>query len=276
MACSETRMNKPILILGGGQLGLMMAEAGIHLGVVVDRLDTATGKVIPGTSDLRVEMSLQEIENRYAMITAEMEHLPNDALTNQLRNLPLWMNKEAFEILPSRRFQKEMLDRIQVPNAKWTVLKEADEIDHAHRNLGKTLVVKMTRGGYDGKGQWVIQEGAAHNLPDDHFGELIAEEMVPFSREVSLVGARNRKGETYFYPLVENYHHNGILRFTLAPATHTQNNRGLQSQGEEMLTGIMEALNYVGVIEERLYFYLTDDLEDYFRIFADLVLRNLL
>ena len=84
MANDTSSVNHPVLILGGGQLGLMMAEAATHLGIAVDRLDTQTGEVIPGTSNLRIKMSLDALLERYPVITAEMEHLPNSPLVEAI------------------------------------------------------------------------------------------------------------------------------------------------------------------------------------------------
>ncbi|NKB77755.1 MAG: ATP-grasp domain-containing protein [Gammaproteobacteria bacterium] len=249
--------NHPILVLGGGQLGLMMAEAAIHLGVVVDRLDTANDKLMPGTSNLRVDTTLDFLVDRYAVITAEMEHLPDSGLVNGLRLSERWMNGSAFDILPGRNQQKRLLDEIGVHNAPWKMLHAQDDMLSAHDSLGETLVVKTTRGGYDGKGQWVVSRGDDQDIPASAFGELIAEQKVSFSREVSLVGARSEDGQTLFYPLAENHHHNGILRFSIAPAmgvgklgdsANFANLANLQSEAERMLTKIMTKLNYVGVM----------------------------
>ncbi len=223
----------------------MMAEAATHLGVVVDRLDTATDQLIPGTSNLRVDTDLTVLLRRYSVITAEMEHLPNNELVTALRDSNLWANGSAFYILPARNRQKSLLDEIGVNNAPWQMLQVVDDLPAVHDALGETLIIKTTRGGYDGKGQWVIPRGIQHDIPPSAFGELIAEQKVDFSREVSLVGARASNGQTLFYPLAENHHHQGILRFSIAPARASSH---LQAEAEQMLTKIMERLNYVGVM----------------------------
>jgi len=147
--------------------------------------------------------------------------------------------------LPARDQQKQLLDDIGVANAPWRKLQCREDFIRAHETLGRTLIVKTTRGGYDGKGQWVIERGEAEEIPSSVFGQLIAEKKIHFNREISLVGARSRDGETFFYPLTENYHHQGILRYSLAPAADSQ---GLQKKAEQMLRAIMEALDYVGVM----------------------------
>ena len=122
----DTR-SQPMLVLGGGQLGLMMAEAGVRLGIVIDRLDTATNEVIPGTSNLRIEMSIEQLLDRYPVITAEMEHLPQNEFVLALKASENWVNSRAFDMLPSRDSQKRLLDDIGVANA--VVSRITDEIE---------------------------------------------------------------------------------------------------------------------------------------------------
>ncbi|MEH6357727.1 MAG: ATP-grasp domain-containing protein [Pseudomonadales bacterium] len=236
---------KPVLVVGAGQLGLMMAAAGARFGIPVDRLDHVTGELVPGTSDLRLQISLKEIEKRYSVITAELEHLGDTELLNNIKATSSWCNATAFEILPTREKQKQMLDELGVSSAPWQFLAEKADLAKAHATLGDKLVVKSIRNGYDGKGQWRPVAGQATDIPDEIYGELIAEAMVDFSREVSLVGARFASGEYYFFPLTENYHHEGILRYSLGPAPKTS---AMQSQAEAMLRAIMEHLDYVGVM----------------------------
>jgi len=236
---------KPVLVVGAGQLGLMMAAAGARFGIPVDRMDHVTGELVPGTSNLRLQMPLDEIEQRYDIITAELEHLGDTPLLNSVKATKSWCNGTAFEILPTREKQKEMLDELQVATAPWQFLSAEADLASAHETLGQKLVVKSIRDGYDGKGQWRPVADQAHDIPAEAFGGLIAESMVDFSREVSLVGARFANGEYYFFPLTENYHHEGILRYSLGPAPKTE---ALQAGAQAMLSAIMEHLDYVGVM----------------------------
>ena len=236
---------KPVLVVGAGQLGLMMAAAGARFGIPVDRMDHVTGELVPGTSNLRLQVPLEEIEQRYDIITAELEHLGDTPLLNSVKATKSWRNATAFEILPTREKQKLMLDKLQVATASWQFLSPETDLVSAHETLGDKLVVKSIRDGYDGKGQWRPVAGQSHDIPAEAFGGLIAEAMVNFSREVSLVGARFATGEFYFFPLTENYHHEGILRYSLGPALEAG---ALQGDAERMLSAIMEHLDYVGVM----------------------------
>lgn len=237
---------KPILVVGAGQLGLMTAAAGARFGIPVDRMDHVTGELVPGTSNLRLNIPLEEIEQRYDIITAELEHLGDTPLLNRVKATRSWQNAKAFEVLPTREKQKQMLDELQVATAPWQFLSTEADLVAAHEELGDKLVVKSIRDGYDGKGQWRPVAGQSHDIPADAFGGLIAEAMVNFSREVSLVGARFANGDFFFFPLTENYHHEGILRYSLAPAPKVD--ALLQEQAQRMLSAIMEHFNYVGVM----------------------------
>jgi len=234
-----------ILVVGAGQLGLMMAAAGGRFATSVDRIDHVTGELVPGTSRLRLPMPGDDALSGYVAITAELEHLLGNPVVENLRTLPNWQNAEAMDRLPSRDTQKALLDELEVATAPWRRIDQADEIATAQQALGDHLIVKSIRDGYDGKGQWRLGGSQPDTVPAAAMGSIIAERRIPFNRELSLIGARFRNGEQVFYPLVENYHQAGMLRFTLAPASGIES---LQDTAERMLGTVMQRLDYVGVM----------------------------
>lgn len=234
-----------ILVVGAGQLGLMMASAGARFAVSVDRIDHVTGELLAGTSRLRSPMPEVDALSRYRGITAELEHLLGNPIVENLRSLPNWCNGDTMERLPARDQQKQLLDQLGVATSPWKLLRSREDIAPAQNRIGNELVVKSIRDGYDGKGQWLVGDKRADSIPDEAFGNIIAEQKIPFRRELSLVGARFADGDTVYYPLVENYHQSGMLRYTLAPATGID---ALQPVAEEMLGNIMAHLDYVGVM----------------------------
>ncbi len=236
---------KPVLVLGHGQLGLMMAAAGARLGLHVDRLDTEAEDLLPGTSFMRLPVTKDSLLETYPVITAEKEHLPDSELVQALRAAPAWTNRQAFVDLADRFHEKQLLDRLEIPTSPWRLLSKPDDVDPARLALGERVVIKVTRGGYDGRGQWRLPEDDPDQLPDDRYGAMIAEAFVGFDREVSLVGVRNRRGETRYLPLAENVHHDGILRYSIAGE---EVNPFMQRQAEALLGRIMEDLDYVGVM----------------------------
>jgi 5-(carboxyamino)imidazole ribonucleotide synthase len=211
----------------------------------VDRIDHINGEVLPGTSATRIVMEQEELLQRYPKITAELEHLLGNALVEGLRNAPAWCNAEAMGLLPARDQQKGLLDQLEVDTSPWQSINTPAELDAARLRLGDDLVVKSVRDGYDGKGQWIVTGDEDGGIPVEAYGAIIAERRIGFSRELSLVGARFSDGSSAFFPLVENYHQSGMLRYTLAPAVDTGS---LQPLAESMLGRIMDSLDYVGVM----------------------------
>lgn len=236
---------KSILVLGGGQLGLMMAGDAARLGVTLDRVDTNNDLLLRGSSFRTSESISASVVGNYDAVTAEMEHLPDSPLVNDIRRQSQWVNETAFQNLVNRRDQKTLLDQLGLATSPWIALGSDADLDGAFRHCGKHLVVKTERGGYDGKGQWRISSANQSDLPDSVYGQAIAEALIPFTREVSLVGARNRQGRCFFYPLAENAHREGILRTSICGRPEKPE---LQQQAQEMLSCLMYHLNYVGVM----------------------------
>ena len=240
-------MSTRILVLGQGQLGLMLAEAGVRLGLVVDRLDPDGERLLPGSSDLELEVTAEGLLQRYSVITAEREQLPDTPLMRALLGSDRFVNNPAFELLPDRLEQKRLLDRLEVPTSPWGACDSEADLDAVRRSAGADLRVKLRRGGYDGRGQWHLRDG--EGLPELP-GPAIAEASQTFRRELSLVGARTANGKTVFYPLVENIHREGMLRLTLAPAARAEK---LQARAEDWLERIMTELDYSGVMAMELF-----------------------
>ena len=237
----------PVLVIGQGQLGLMLAAAGARLGITVDRLNPEESLLLPGTSDLAVATDLESLLARYPVITAEREQLPDTALVRGLMASTGFHNCAAFARLPDRLTQKQLLDELAIPTAAWHPLETRADLDAAREALGGTLRAKLRSGGYDGRGQWrLTPEDSLPTLP----APAIIEKEQHFHREVSLVGARSHDGTLTFFPLVENRHRDAILSLTTAPA---QNSTAVQAQVEDWLGRIMGALDYVGVMAMELF-----------------------
>ncbi|MBV1787701.1 5-(carboxyamino)imidazole ribonucleotide synthase [Marinobacterium sp. D7] len=218
-----------IVVAGNGQLGQMLQQAGAPMQL----------QVMPVEPNQDIEIALHADD----VITVEIEHWPDTVTGLQLKNHPNFRNASALHAVIDRQRQKSLLDRLQVPTAPWVVLESEAELDEKLESLGERAVVKRRRGGYDGRGQWRWQRGG--EVEAEWAGSCIAEAMIPFSHEVSLVGARNAKGEKVFYPLTRNWHENGILRASVAnlPVPEIQ-----QQHAEEWLSRIMDDQEYIGVM----------------------------
>ncbi|MBW7981925.1 5-(carboxyamino)imidazole ribonucleotide synthase [Enterobacillus tribolii] len=222
---------KPVCVLGNGQLGRMLRQAGEPLGITVYPVGP--------------DADPQAVPWRQAVITAEIERWPETALTREIAGHNGFVNRDIFPRLADRLTQKQLLDELGLATAPWQLLANAGEWPGVFSRLGELAIVKRRTGGYDGRGQWRIRPGGEGELPADAYGECIVEQGINFSGEVSLVGARAHDGHCVFYPLTHNLHEEGILRTSVAfPLADP----GLQQQAESMLSAIMNALGYVGVM----------------------------
>ncbi|THD31597.1 5-(carboxyamino)imidazole ribonucleotide synthase [Pantoea sp. R102] len=222
---------KPVCVLGNGQLGRMLRQAGEPLGIAVYPVG------------LDAEPSALPIAQ--SVITAEIERWPETALTRELANHPAFVNRDIFPRLADRLTQKQLLDQLNLATAPWQLLAEKSEWPAVFSTLGELAIVKRRTGGYDGRGQWRLRADETATLPDECYGECIVEQGINFGGEVSLVGARGHDGRTVFYPLTHNLHQDGILRTSVA---FPQADAAQQQQAEAMLSAIMHELNYVGVM----------------------------
>ncbi|MCU5771945.1 5-(carboxyamino)imidazole ribonucleotide synthase [Erwiniaceae bacterium BAC15a-03b] len=222
---------KPVCVLGNGQLGRMLRQAGEPLGIAV--------------YPVGLDAEPETLPIQQSVITAEIERWPETALTRELARHPAFVNRDIFPLLADRLTQKQLLDQLGLATAPWQLLASAEEWPQVFASLGELAIVKRRTGGYDGRGQWRLRADQTSELPQDCYGECIVEQGINFSGEVSLVGARGHNGETVFYPLTHNLHQEGILRTSVVLP---QPDAAQQQQAEQMLSAIMNQLQYVGVM----------------------------
>ncbi|GAA5109754.1 5-(carboxyamino)imidazole ribonucleotide synthase [Orbus sasakiae] len=222
---------KSVCVLGNGQLGRMLKQAGEPLGI----------HVFPVGLD--VEPALVPYQD--SVITAEIERWPDTPFTQILAQHAAFVNRDVFPIIADRLTQKQLFDRLALPTAKWRTLDKSTDWSTLFDVLTPLLIVKRRVGGYDGRGQWRVRSDSTSLVPDDAYQASIVEQAIDFDGEMSLVGARDKQGHTVFYPLTHNLHQDGILKMSVV----TNNvNPIMQQQAENMLSTIMHELNYVGVM----------------------------
>ncbi|WMN60073.1 5-(carboxyamino)imidazole ribonucleotide synthase [Pseudoalteromonas xiamenensis] len=245
-----------ILVLGAGQLARMMSLAGTPLDLVTLAYDSSSGNVIDPVSFKQYDMSLQDAIIWADSITAEFEHIPLDVLALCQASKKFYPGAEAIATGGDRAKEKALLDEANVPSAPHCLITERTHFDQAITSLGYPLVLKTCQAGYDGKGQWRVKEDSnveqiwsemseflsRGNAQQPH--AILAEQMIKFDREVSIIGARGKNGEVKIYPLTENQHTNGVLTLSVAGKEKPD----IQSQAEEAFTKIANALDYVGVL----------------------------
>lgn len=211
-------------IVGAGQLGRMLALAGTPLGLKFVFLDANRnapgahlGKLVTGAFD-DLE-ALEALAGRVDVITFDVENVPASALRVIDKHTPVWPSADALHTTQDRLNEKTLFNALDIPTPKFVAASSLDELRAAAGECGFPCVVKARRLGYDGRGQRFLHEPA--DIEDAwnslNTTSLIVEEFVKFEREVSLIVARNRKGDIVHYPLALNEHKNGILHVSEAP-----------------------------------------------------------
>ena len=240
-------------ILGGGQLGYMLALAGYPLGLHFRFLDPSpeapVGRIANRvTADFNDHHALEKFSHGLEVVTYEFENVPVAAAKFLAERVPVYPPTVALEEAQERLREKRLFRRLEIPTTEFAEVAKRDELDAAVKQVGLPAMLKTCRMGYDGKGQWLLRtaedvEKARLELPDV---PLILEKFVPFTREVSILGVRGHGGEIAFYPLIENQHREGILRLSVAPAPNLT--AGLQLEAEDAARKLLKALGYVGVL----------------------------
>jgi len=240
-------------ILGGGQLGRMLALAGYPLGLRFRTLDLSPEAPAGHVSELMAaDFNDTDALKRFArgldVVTYEFENVPVDPARFLSRRVPVFPPPEALEAAQDRLTEKRFFERLGIPTPTFVAVESWDDLKNALNDMGLPAVLKTRRFGYDGKGQAVIRKTEDVSAAWQSLGgvPLILESFVAFEREVSMLAIRSRQGETAFYPLVENHHHEGILRLSLCPAPGAASE--LQREAEEFARRALAALNYTGVL----------------------------
>ncbi len=244
-------------ILGGGQLGRMLALAGYPLGLHLRVLDPSpeapAGEVAPhevaGYGD---ETALARFAEGLDVVTYEFENVPVAAARALSRHLPVRPAPEALEAAQDRLIEKRAFEALGVPTPPFAPVDTRADLDGALRRIGLPAVLKTRRGGYDGKGQAVLRAEADVGAAWRALGgvPLLVEGFVPFERELSVIAARGIDGDVRVYPLVENVHRDGILRRSIAPAPSSD---GRQAEAERHARAVLERFGYVGVLAIELF-----------------------
>jgi 5-(carboxyamino)imidazole ribonucleotide synthase len=251
-------------ILGGGQLGRMMALAGIPMGLRFRFLESkrpcpadAVGTVVRANYD--DEGALETFAEGLMLATYEFENVPVAAVDTLAGSVIVRPGSEALEMAQDRVREKEGFERLGIPVDEWRAVETREELEAALEELGLPAVVKTRRLGYDGKGQAVIRSTDDVDEAWEAVGgvPLLVEAFVEFDRELSLVAVRSRDGAFEAYPLVENVHEEGILVSTEAPASDVP--KALQKKAETSMLRLMEDLQYVGVMAVE-FFQVGDEL----------------
>ena len=240
-------------ILGGGQLGYMLALAGYPLGLHFRFLDPSPEAPV-GRIAARVTVpfddrkALEKFAGGLELVTYEFENVPVESARFLEKFVPVRPSTVALEVAQDRLTEKQLFQKLGIPTTEYVTPKVGEELEPLLKKLGYPVMIKTRRLGYDGKGQWILRnaDGMAAAKEELPKVPLILERFVPFTRELSVLAGRSRSGEVAIYPLVENHHREGILRLSLAPAPNLS--PAVQKAAEEAARSLLEELKYVGVM----------------------------
>ena len=250
-------------ILGGGQLARMLALSAAPLGVRLLVMDTAgdacAGQFAPLlVGDYRDHAALADFASRVDVATFDFENVPAESAAWLAQRVPVFPNPRALGVSQDRLAEKRLFVELDIPVPAFAAVDSRADLEAAVATIGAPCILKTRRLGYDGKGQFRIQAAdvaaldeawAALGVQADTVG-LILEAFVPFERELSVVAVRGRDGGFRCWPLTENWHVDGVLSASLAPA---RVEAALAQQAVEYAQRIAQALDYVGVFALELF-----------------------
>ncbi len=254
-------MTTTVGILGGGQLARMLALSGAPLGLRFRVLDTVAdacaGQFAPLiVGDYRDKLALAEFASQVDVATFDFENVPAESAQWLSDRVPVFPNPRALSIAQDRLVEKTLFLELGIPVPDFADVADRAALDAAIARIGTPCILKTRRLGYDGKGQFRIKSAGDVDAAWDALGTqaetvgLILEAFVPFERELSVVAVRGRDGAFRTWPLTENWHVDGVLSVSLAPARIDD---ALAQTALAHARALAEALDYVGVFALELF-----------------------
>jgi len=248
-------MGKILGIIGGGQLGMMIAEAAkkmpehIEKIIVLDPTENCPASQVGAEqiiADFKDKKAIKELAEKSDLITYEIESGNTDVLKSVEGKAEINPSPETLKIIQDKFLQKTFLSENKIPVTEFIQINSVNDLQHGLAKFGYPALLKICRDAYDGRGNFKINSPEDIQKAFDYFKvkNLMLEKFVPFKIEVSVIAARNTKGQIKTYPLVENIHENNILRETIAPARVTKE---ISDKAEKIAQTTMTVLKGAGV-----------------------------
>lgn len=257
-------------ILGGGQLGRMMALDGRKMGYRFAVLDptadcptaqVADEHVIAAFSDVEAASRLAELAD---VVTYEFENVDAAVASALETSSRVPQGSQLLALTQHRVREKSALAAQGLPVTPFVPIRDLADIEQATSQLGEKLVIKTSRGGYDGKGQWMVRQAedierfraeweavlTQESSSSDAEAPLIAEQFVPFVGELSVIVARNENGQVAVFPPAENIHENHILHLSIVPARYSD---AILARAVELAEQVAERLDVVGLVAVEMF-----------------------
>ena len=246
-------------VLGGGQLGRMMALAGSAMGYRFVALDPTpdapcgqvAAQIVAAYDDVQ---AARELARRADVITYEFENVDAGVTAMLMAESYVPQGSELLRTTQHRLREKRAIEAAGVRVAPYAEIRSLDELREAAAGFGFPCVLKTATGGYDGKGQWVIRGeaeiGAAYEALSRAKTELVLEQFIRFDKELSVIAARSPRGEVRTFPAAENIHVENILHLSIAPARVPA---PVRREAEELAVRIAESLDVIGLIAVEMF-----------------------
>jgi len=248
-------MSKVLGIIGGGQLGMMLTEAAQNMKdeiskiIVLDPTENCPASKVGAEqiiADFKDENAIKKLSELSDIITYEIESGDSNVLKKLEERTEISPSPDTLKTIQDKLLQKQFLQKNGIPVAEFATIGNREELDQMIDKMGLPLLLKIRKDAYDGRGNYMINSKSEIDDALDLFSgkSLMVEKFIKFEKEVSVIAARNTKGEIATYPVVENIHENNILKMTIAPARVSEN---VKKQAEQIAEKTMEVLHGAGV-----------------------------
>ena len=258
-------------VLGGGQLGRMFCVAARTMGYRVVVLDPdpycGAGMIadVHIKADYTDQAALQEMASQCDVITLEFENIPSESVRFIADKTTVYPVAESLEIAQNRDLEKQFAQKAGLQPVPYFALMQESDLQQAASEVGFPAILKSNTLGYDGKGQYVVNDFSEFSEAYDQVGKVdcVLEKKVNIQCEVSAIVARNANAELASFPVSENQHRNGVLHMSIVPARVDDR---IMQQAIEGASILADAMSYVGILA--VEFFVSDDGVLYFNEMA--------
>ncbi|GKS67585.1 N5-carboxyaminoimidazole ribonucleotide synthase [Nitrosarchaeum sp.] len=261
-------MGKILGIIGGGQLGMMITEAAkkmpdhISKIIVLDPVENCSASQAGAeqiVADFKDKNAIIELAKKSDIITYEIESGDSEVLKLVEKDAEINPSPETLKIIQDKFLQKTFLIQNNIPVPEFLQIESILDLERGLKKFGYPSILKARRDAYDGRGNFKINSSSEIQDAFDYFNKknLMLEKFVSFKMEVSVIAARNTRGQIKAYPLVENIHEDNILRETIAPARVTEK---IAKKAEEIAQTTMNVIKGAGVFGIEMFITKTDEI----------------
>lgn len=248
-------MGQILGIIGGGQLGMMLTEAAKKMSehisdvIVLDPTPNCSAVQVGAKqiiADFKDEKAILELASKVDILTYEIESGNSEVLKNAESKTTINPSPETLRIIQDKFLQKTFLAKNNIPVTDFIEIKSLNDLKEKLDQFGYPALLKARRDAYDGRGNYKIRSSDELETAHNTFAgkSMMLEKFVDFKMEVSVIAARNTKGQIATYPVVENIHENNILKITIAPARVSED---IAKQAEKIAHKTMDVLHGAGV-----------------------------